>query len=115
MKQNGWLNNLSQTLFSHVIKLKKQKAIQVALPSIYTGTWRFTDELSKRKHYLEITPDLHILIDHRELAGQVQILTEKELVFLDGYGYQLRIDAVDGQPISVYDEADNRVYELEHT
>ena len=52
------------------------------------------------------------MIDHRELTGQVQMLTSKELIFLDGYGYHLRIDAIDGKPISVYDEADNRVYEL---
>ena len=67
---------------------------------------------SNRTHCLEITTDLRILIDHRELTGQVQMLTSKELIFLDGYGYHLRIDAIDGKPISVYDEADNRVYEL---
>lgn len=112
MKRKG-LISLGQTLFSNVIKFnKKSKQPQVSLPLIYAGSWQFIDELSNRTHCLEITTDLRILIDHRELAGQVQTLTAKELIFLDGYGYHLRIDAVDSKPISVYDEADNRVYEL---
>ncbi|KDA46460.1 MULTISPECIES: DUF4828 domain-containing protein [Ligilactobacillus] len=112
MKRKG-LISLGHTLFSNVINFnKKSKQPQVSLPLIYAGSWQFTDELSNRTHCLEITTDLRILIDHRELAGQVQTLTAKELIFLDGYGYHLRIDAVDSKPISVYDEADNRVYEL---
>lgn len=112
MKRKG-LISLGQTLFSNVINFnKKSKQPQVSLPLIYAGSWQFIDELSNRTHCLEITTDLRILIDHRELTGQVQMLTSKELIFLDGYGYHLRIDAVDGKPISVYDEADNRVYEL---
>ncbi|GAA2960114.1 hypothetical protein FC48_GL001936 [Ligilactobacillus murinus DSM 20452 = NBRC 14221] len=112
MKRKG-LISLGQTLFSNVINFnKKSKQPQVSLPLIYAGSWQFIDELSNRTHCLEITTDLRILIDHRELAGQIQTLTAKELIFLDGYGYHLRIDAVDSKPISVYDEADNRVYEL---
>lgn len=112
MKCKG-LISLGHTLFSNVINFnKKSKQPQVSLPLIYAGSWQFIDELSNRTHCLEITTDLRILIDHRELARQVQTLTAKELIFLDGYGYHLRIDAVDSKPISVYDEADNRVYEL---
>lgn len=112
MKRKG-LISLGHTLFSNVINFnKKSKQPQAPLPLIYAGSWQFIDELSNRTHCLEITADLRILIDHRELTGQVQMLTPKELIFLDGYGYHLRVDAVDGKPISVYDEADNRVYEL---
>ncbi|KRL83468.1 DUF4828 domain-containing protein [Ligilactobacillus apodemi] len=109
MKRKG-LIDLGQILFSNVIKKKASPKAEQS--TVYTGNWQFTDELSHRKHCLKITADLRILIDRRELAGQVESLTNKELVFLDGYGYHLRIDAVDGKPISVYDEADNRVYEL---
>ena len=102
MKRKG-LISLGHTLFSNVINFnKKSKQPQVSLPLIYAGSWQFIDELSNRTHCLEITTDLR----------QVQMLTSKELIFLDGYGYHLRIDAIDGKPISVYDEADNRVYEL---
>lgn len=81
MKRKG-LISLGHTLFSNVINFnKKSKQPQVSLPLIYAGSWQFTDELSNRTHCLEITTDLRILIDHRELAGQVQTLTAKELIF----------------------------------
>lgn len=111
MKRRG-LINLGQTFFNGIFKSNKKSDPQTPFPLIYAGKWQFIDELSKRTHCLEITSDLRILIDHRELSGQVQTITTKELNFLDSYGYHLRIDAINGRPISVYDEADNRVYEL---
>lgn len=80
--------------------------------SIYVGTWSFTDELSQKVHQLEISPELTISLDGRQLQGNVQHIDINELIFLDNYGYLLRIDAVDHHPISVFDEADERVYTL---
>ncbi|KRM94931.1 hypothetical protein FC19_GL000032 [Liquorilactobacillus aquaticus DSM 21051] len=88
---------------------RKQNAL---LPSLYVGTWNFSDELSHRNHQLEITPALDVLIDKRKLPGRIEHLDTKELIFLDNYGYHLRIDATDYQPISLFDEADNRVYPI---
>ncbi|ETA73620.1 DUF4828 domain-containing protein [Ligilactobacillus equi] len=88
------------------------KITVATIPLIYVGNWVFTDEENGRQHHLEISADLTISLDRRQLAGKVISIDNKELVFLDNYGYQLRIDAVDNHPISVYDEADNRVYQL---
>ena len=88
MKRKG-LISLGHTLFSNVINFnKKSKQPQVSLPLIYAGSWQFIDELSNRTHCLEITADLRILIDHRELTGQVQMLTSKELIF-SGFALKL--------------------------
>ncbi len=91
---------------------KKHPQQNAVLPAIYSGNWEFIDENNSRVHYLQIKHDLSISLDGRPLPGSVLHLNVQELVFLDTYGYHLRIDAVDHHPISVYDEADNRVYQL---
>ncbi|WP_282708680.1 DUF4828 domain-containing protein [Ligilactobacillus sp. Marseille-Q7487] len=91
---------------------KKRASVKPALPLIYAGTWMFTDELSHKVHQLEISVELTIALDGRQLLGKVEQLDSNELVFLDNYGYHLRISAVNNLPVSVFDEADNRVYEL---
>lgn len=94
-----------------VIHIRKKAAITTtALPLIYAGTWFFTDQNSQHQHKLEVTMDLDILLDGRKLAGTVEKIDERELLFLDNYGYHLRIDAIDAHPVSVYDEADNQIY-----
>ena len=78
----------------------------------YKGKWSFTDEATGRTHQLEITDRLQILIDGRQLPGKIEKVDHKELLFLDKYGYHLRIDANGGHPVSLYDEADNQVYPI---
>lgn len=105
--------NLNRNKLRKLFRLNKKHPKQNnALPAIYSGNWKFIDERSSRTHHLLISSDLAISLDGRSLPGSVLNLSQKELVFLDTYGYHLRIDAVDDHPISVYDEADNRVYQL---
>lgn len=85
---------------------------KVSLPIFYAGHWLFYDELSHRHHNLDISSDLTIRIDERALNGEVERLDERELSFLDEYGFHLRIDANDQGPISLFDEADNRTYPI---
>ena len=100
------------TKIGRVLHNVKRSNVKPALPLIYAGTWNFTDELSKKVHQLEISVDLTLALDGRELAGNVKHIDEHELVFLDNYGYYLRINALNNLPVSVFDEADNRLYEL---
>lgn len=109
-KRKSNLHKKTLTKFFH--SAKKQLKTNDALPKIYAGDWQFTDENNYRVHYLHIDSDLGISLDGRALPGSVLKVSEAELVYLDTYGYHLRVDAIDHQPISVYDEADNRVYQL---
>ncbi|KRN05805.1 hypothetical protein FD15_GL001612 [Liquorilactobacillus sucicola DSM 21376 = JCM 15457] len=102
---------LKKHLFNH-LPADNSHSQNTVLPSLYVGIWNFFDELSHRKHQLEITPAFDILIDNQKLPGSIQHIDTKELIFLDNYGYHLRIDATDYQPISLFDEADNRVYPI---
>ncbi|WP_051006296.1 DUF4828 domain-containing protein [Liquorilactobacillus vini] len=81
-----------------------------ASPTQYTGKWTFADKQTNRSHQLEITEQLQILIDGHRLPGKIVRVDDKELLFLDKYGYHLRVDANQRSPVSLYDEADNRVY-----
>ncbi|KRL00275.1 DUF4828 domain-containing protein [Liquorilactobacillus capillatus] len=102
---------LKKHLFNHR-PIDSDRNQDVILPSLYVGTWNFSDELSQRTHQLEITPTFDVVIDKRKLPGRIEHIDTKELIFLDNYGYHLRIDATDYQPISLFDEADNRVYPI---
>ncbi|MFT8465577.1 MAG: DUF4828 domain-containing protein [Liquorilactobacillus satsumensis] len=82
----------------------------VDLPAYYIGKWNFTDDLNGRIHVLQITEPPDVLIDGRKLPGKIVHLDEKELLFLDNYGYHLRVDLSEHKPISLFDEADNQVY-----
>lgn len=105
--------HLNRHFLAKLIRTGKQKQQPSNdLAGIFSGNWQFTDENNSRVHHLHINLDLSISLDGRALPGSVLNLTEKELVFLDTYGYHLRIDAIDQHPISVYDEADDRVYQL---
>lgn len=65
-----------------------------------------------KRHTLEITPNLLIQIDHKPLTGKVILLSETELIFLDHFGYQLKITCENHQPVSIYDEAEDTEYPI---
>lgn len=104
--------DLKQTVLALLRRNPKKAAPTTALPVLYAGTWKFVDEVSHKQHQLEITLGLRILIDGRELPGTIEQLNAEELVFLDKYGYQLRINANYSRPVTLFDEADNRTYEI---
>lgn len=97
----------------HWLKAKQSKTPRPAdLAKLYMGTWLFYDAKQARKHQLQISSDLAISIDGHPLAGSVIALTNQQLLFLDQYGYQLRITLAYHQPYEIYDEADHRTYPI---
>lgn len=116
MKHGGLIKKFGRSILDKIPHKKDRgkanQKLQTALPLIYAGTWLFIDDLSQKHHKLEITVDLNILIDSHELPGKIERLDESSLVFFDTYGYHLQISAENLHPVSVYDEADNRSYDL---
>ncbi|WP_353726711.1 DUF4828 domain-containing protein (plasmid) [Lactiplantibacillus plantarum] len=102
---------IKKNLFNQRI-LDPQRNQEVMLKSLYVGIWHFLDELSYHTHQLEVTPTFDIVIDKRKLPGRIEHIDTQELVFLDNYGYHLKIDTNDYQPTSLFDEADNHVYPI---
>ncbi|GED82797.1 DUF4828 domain-containing protein [Latilactobacillus curvatus] len=102
---------LNRTIHQYQQKVRTTQASKVA--TFYAGHWSFNDNQTRKKHTLEITPNLLVQIDHKPLSGQVISLTENELVFLDHYGYQLKITCENQRPVSVYDEAEDMDYPIE--
>ena len=85
---------------------------QSSLPMLFSGTWKYSDHNDHRIHRIQINPDLTLHIDGRKENATVESITAQELVYLDGFGYHLRIHANEQQPVSLYDEADNATYTL---
>lgn len=111
----GNWNQISSNLVKvkDLLNLKKKELSTSFNPHHLYGTWSFFDEFSNRQHRLQITDKIEIIIDSKVLPGKVLSINEQCLDFLDIYGYHLRITLVDGIPSAVYDEADDRSYQLE--
>ena len=99
-----------QTIHQYQQKARATQASKTA--TIYAGHWTFDDEKTHKRHTLEITPNLLIQIDHKPLTGKVILLSETELIFLDHFGYQLKITCENHQPVSIYDEAEDTEYPI---
>lgn len=89
---------------------KQQKKRQPDLALRYAGDWAFVDPKTNQKHDMSISPDFAIMIDHRELPGRIIGLDSDQLVFLDHYGFQLKVFANHNGPSEIYDESSNRTY-----
>lgn len=95
---------------------KHQQKRQPDLAIKYAGKWRFHDTKTQHTHVMEIGQDFSIKIDHRLLPGRLIKLDENELIFLDHYGFQLKVYADYICPVEIYDEASDQTYPiLNHT
>ncbi|MFD1464906.1 DUF4828 domain-containing protein [Lapidilactobacillus mulanensis] len=103
------INQMSRFL-THTRHRKQQKKRQPDLALRYSGDWAFIDPKTNQKHDMTIGSDFSIMIDHRELPGRIIGLDEEQLVFLDHYGFQLKVFASHKGPTEVYDESSNRTY-----
>lgn len=91
---------------------KQQQKRQPDLSLRYAGNWAFVDPKTKHKHVMTIEPDLRIKIDHRILPGRIIGLDEEQLVFLDHYGFQLKVYANAHGPFEIYDESSELTYAI---
>lgn len=91
----------------------KKSPAPINFPARYTGQWTFVDSTNKKQHTFSIAPSLHLFIDRREIEGHIVKIDQNELLFLDKYGYRVKVTAGLNGPTTVYDEADDVTYKLE--
>ena len=78
----------------------------------YVGSWHFIDQTTQRTHQLTITEQAQLYLDTQPLPGQIITISDQELVFLDHYGYQLKIEANNRIPYTIFDEAEDKTYPI---
>ncbi|WP_317698380.1 DUF4828 domain-containing protein [Xylocopilactobacillus apis] len=76
-----------------------------------SGDWYFIDQ-NGHKHHLILTIKSNIIIDQNKLDTKLVEETASSIIFIDKYGYILKINLYKNIPISIYDEAENISYEL---
>lgn len=103
------INQVSRFLTQNRHRKQQQKR-QPDLSLRYAGDWAFIDPKTNQKHDMSISPDFAIMIDQRELPGRIIGLDSDQLVFLDHYGFQLKVFANHNGPSEIYDESSNRTY-----
>lgn len=82
------------------------------LTNIYVGEWAFSDGYSSKEHSLSISINLKLAIDNRPLTGKIMDFTTNQLIFIDNFGYHIKIYTKDQHVDHFFDEADNRSYKL---
>lgn len=102
------IRGLLKLPFSY-LKRKKKKKIEVKRN--ISGEWYFTDQ-NKHKHHLILSNNLNIIIDHNKLDTKLVENNPDSIVFIDKYGYILKIMIHNDLPVSIYDEAENVSYKL---
>ena len=92
---------------------KKNKADeQTFWKKKYVGHWTFENAIQNSVHQIYVDSEFKLTIDGQPVNGVIQELSKKQLVWQDKYGFQLVL-VVDGQkPATMYDEADDKTYEL---
>lgn len=89
---------------------KQQQKREPDLSLRYGGDWSFIDPKTNQKHDMSIGRDFTIKIDHKALPGRIIGLDGEQLVFLDHYGFQLKVFANHLGPVEIYDESSNQTY-----
>lgn len=76
-----------------------------------SGEWYFMDQ-NEHKHHLILSNNFNIIIDHNKLDTKLVENKPDSIVFIDKYGYILKIMIHNNLPVSIYDEAENVSYKL---
>ncbi|KRM87395.1 hypothetical protein FD19_GL000897 [Lacticaseibacillus thailandensis DSM 22698 = JCM 13996] len=84
----------------------------MALAQIYEGSFDFIDSATNRRHRLAVNANLDIIIDNKQLPGQIVGVTRDALTFIDHFGYHLIIRCTGGIPETIYDEAEDETYAI---
>lgn len=79
---------------------------------IYIGQWWFVNKNKATQHTLEINSSFSLSIDGKKINSLLVELTPKRFVIQDEFGYHLIVQSEAGQPVSLYDEADDETYQL---
>ncbi|WKF84272.1 DUF4828 domain-containing protein [Lacticaseibacillus pantheris] len=84
----------------------------LALAQIYEGSFDFIDSATNRRHRLTVNANLDIMIDNKQLPGQIVGVTRDALTFIDHFGYHLIVRCTGGIPETIYDEAEDETYAI---
>ena len=79
--------------------------------SFYIGTWQLYTAKNSAYGELTITTDGEFYLNKKSLEGTILSLTEKQLVYLDHFGYELYFNR-DVASLTMLDSSDNSLYNL---
>ncbi|MFL2133586.1 DUF4828 domain-containing protein [Desemzia sp. FAM 24101] len=96
-------------------KNKKTRFHKTSAISRFAGTWTFDDSLYPETKTLKIDDQARLFINEKPVKGSLTLLDQKKLTFTDHYGYELIIQPIDKNSITLFDSADDKTYTLSLT
>lgn len=96
-------------------KNKKTRFHKTSAISRFVGTWTFDDSLYPETKTLKIDDQARLFINEKPVKGSLTLLDQKKLIFTDHYGYELIIQPIDKNSITLFDSADDKTYTLSLT
>lgn len=103
--------SISNSVLKNRIKRKKSPSVEDPLAP-FVGKWIMKEPGSLAEVHLTISDDGQFYLNGHSLQGKVTLIGEDQLIFTDHYGYELVLKKVQDQSYNLYDEADDKEYEL---
>ncbi|MBM6614448.1 DUF4828 domain-containing protein [Desemzia sp. RIT804] len=96
------------------LRKKSTKTLSHESPAIsnFVGTWGFDDPLYPGSKTLKIDDQARLFINEKPVKGSLILLNQHNLIFTDHYGYELVIQPIDNNTLTLFDSADDKTYTL---
>lgn len=79
----------------------------------YLGRWYILDRAKNIQHTIELLPNFNILIDNTPFDCTLIELSKSNLILRDKFGYLITVNCEQSVPKTLYDEAENRTFDIE--
>lgn len=106
---------ISFTLLSklvYFIKKNRETQLKVDPLTFFIGKWHISDPNTSTKLSIQIGENREVYLNKQLMNGQLMPIEKDKLVFTDHFGYELVVTKLSSTTLNLFDEADEKNYQL---
>lgn len=106
---------ISFTLLSklvYLIKKNRETHLKVDPLTFFIGKWHVSDPITSTELSIQIGENREVYLNKQLMNGQQMSIEKDKLVFTDHFGYELVITKLSSTTLNLFDEADEKNYQL---